>query len=168
MLTREQLLFLFDRFSALTSRPDVKKRIADAVHDKQEAASVTTAIQEEIFQEIGIDPRYGILCLGKINTVYENDQDLMIRFYKFVAQEELACDEAELDPGEFSAKTTYQEKLQEQQLKMLTEMRRYPLDHQLAIFNELHQQLEKANFDGRASLLTSQQMQEIVQKHDVP
>ncbi|KAJ1401844.1 Tetratricopeptide-like helical domain superfamily [Sesbania bispinosa] len=35
MLTREQLIHLFDRFDFLTSQPDVKKRIADAVQDKQ-------------------------------------------------------------------------------------------------------------------------------------
>lgn len=32
------------------------------------------------------DPRFGLACLGKVNMVYENDQDLMIRFYGFVAK----------------------------------------------------------------------------------
>ncbi|KAK8938260.1 hypothetical protein KSP40_PGU003528 [Platanthera guangdongensis] len=35
MLSRDQLLHLFSRFSFLTSQPDVKKRIVDAVRDKQ-------------------------------------------------------------------------------------------------------------------------------------
>ncbi|RHN78925.1 hypothetical protein MtrunA17_Chr1g0171231 [Medicago truncatula] len=35
MLTREQLFHLFERFSVLTSQPDVKKRIVDAVLDEQ-------------------------------------------------------------------------------------------------------------------------------------
>ncbi|GAU36481.1 hypothetical protein TSUD_166470 [Trifolium subterraneum] len=54
MLTREQLFHLFERFNNLTSQPDVKKRILDAVLDKQEAVAVTTTIQEEIFVEMGI------------------------------------------------------------------------------------------------------------------
>ncbi|KAI4387912.1 hypothetical protein MLD38_000298 [Melastoma candidum] len=168
MLTREQLLFFFDRFSSLTSQPDVKKRIADGVQDKQEAVAVTTAIQEEIFREMGIDPGYGIQCLGKINTVYENDQDLVIQFYKFVAKEEVACDEAELNSSEFSEKKLYQEKYQEQQLEMLTEMRRYNLDDQSVILDKLHQQMEDGNFDDEASLLSSEQMQEIVRRRVSP
>ncbi|RWW17516.1 hypothetical protein GW17_00018545 [Ensete ventricosum] len=79
MLSRDQLLDLFARFDSLTSQPDVKRRIADAVKDKQvlicrrhsppsllifrpifsilyhfEAVAVTTAIQEEILLEMGI------------------------------------------------------------------------------------------------------------------
>ncbi|KAL3653835.1 hypothetical protein CASFOL_003516 [Castilleja foliolosa] len=55
MLSREQLLHLVDRFAFLTSQPEVKKRIYDAVNDKQEAVAVTTAIQEEIFSEMGVE-----------------------------------------------------------------------------------------------------------------
>lgn len=32
------------------------------------------------------DPSFGIGCLGKVNAVYENDKDLMIKFYQFVAK----------------------------------------------------------------------------------
>ncbi|PQP94495.1 uncharacterized protein Pyn_35403 [Prunus yedoensis var. nudiflora] len=136
MLSREQLLHLFDRFSFLTSQPDVNKRIADGVEDKQEAVAITTAIQEEIFLEMGIDPRFGISSLGKVNEKYENDQDMMIRFYKFIAREEMACDEAELEANEFAERMHSQEKLQEQQLEMLKHMRKFPLDDQSAILEK--------------------------------
>ncbi|KAF2283073.1 hypothetical protein GH714_043817 [Hevea brasiliensis] len=136
MLSKEQLLLLFDRFSQLTSQPDVKKRIKDGVNDKQEAVAVTTAIQEAIFLEMGIDPSFGISCLGKVNMVYENDQDLMIRFYKFVASEEMACDEAELGPKEFTEKMQSQQKLHEQQLEMLKYMRKFHLDDQSVILGK--------------------------------
>ncbi|KAG6659727.1 hypothetical protein CIPAW_03G055800 [Carya illinoinensis] len=63
-LSREQLLHLFNRFSFLTSLPDVKKRIADAVEDKQEAVAVTTAIQEEIFLEMGVGKRWPVMKLS--------------------------------------------------------------------------------------------------------
>ncbi|KAL5989455.1 hypothetical protein ACLOJK_010347 [Asimina triloba] len=122
MLSRRQLIHLFNRFSQLTSQPDVKKRIADAVKDKQEAVAATTAIQEEILLEMGIDPSFGIACLGKVNVVYENDRDLMIRFCGFFAKEELACDEAELEPEEFTEKMHAQQVLQGQQLEMLKHM----------------------------------------------
>ncbi|KAF3435241.1 hypothetical protein FNV43_RR22328 [Rhamnella rubrinervis] len=168
MLSREQLLHLFNRFDVLTSQLDVKKRIADAVQDKQEAVAVTTAIQEEIFLEMGIDPRFGISCLGKVNIIYENDQELMILFYKFVAKEEMACDEAQLGPDEFTERMSSQEKLQEQQLEMLKNMRKFALDDQSAILEKLQQQLENGNFDSRLSVLSSDQTQEIVRRRVSP
>ncbi|KAM0935907.1 hypothetical protein DsansV1_C27g0197791 [Dioscorea sansibarensis] len=167
MLSKDQLLRLFGRFSALTSQPEVKKRIRDAVKDKQ-AVAVTTAIQEEIFLEMGIDPRFGIACLGKINSVYENDRDLMIQFYGFVAKEEMACDEAELEPDEYAEKLHIQHQLQEQQLEMLKHMRKFHPDDQSAILEALHKQMENANFDNSSAVLTFDQIQEIVQKKVAP
>ncbi|XP_061975312.1 uncharacterized protein LOC133697006 isoform X1 [Populus nigra] len=135
MLSREQLLYLFNSFSQLTSQPD---------------------------------PSFGISCLGKVNVVYENDQDLMIRFYKFVANEEMACDEAELGPDEFAGKMHYQQKLQEQQLEMLKHMRKFHLDDQSAILEKLHQQMENANFEVEASVLSPEQVQETVRRRVSP
>ncbi|XP_072980889.1 uncharacterized protein [Typha angustifolia] len=162
MLSRDQLLHLFSRFSFLTSQPDVKKRIADAVKDKQEAVAVTTAIQEEILIEMGIDPRLGIACLGKVNAVYENDMDLMIQFYRFIAKEEMAIDEAELEPDEFEDKMHAQHELQDQQMEMLKQLRNYQPDDQCLILESLHKQLEGTNFDSSSAILTPQKIQEIV------
>ncbi|KAG5534703.1 hypothetical protein RHGRI_022735 [Rhododendron griersonianum] len=161
MLSRDQLLHLFDRFSFLTSQPEVKKRIADAVDDKQEAVAVTTKLQEEIFLEMGVDPRFGLACLGKVNMAYESDQDLMIHFYRFVVQEEMACEEAELGPDQFSKKLQMQHKLHEQQLEMLKHMRKFHLDDQSAILDKLHQQMDA---DGAASVLSVEQIQDIVRR----
>ncbi|XP_015698151.1 uncharacterized protein LOC102715344 [Oryza brachyantha] len=162
-MTREQLLHLFARFSFLTSLPEVKARIADAVRDKQEAVAVTTEIQEEILREMGIDPSFGIGCLGKVNIMYEDDMELMVKFYQFVAKEEMAIDEAELDPREFTEKLHAQQKLQEQQLKMLIQMRKYKPESQSVILETLHKQLEGANFDADASILTPERIQDIVE-----
>ncbi|KAB2011746.1 hypothetical protein ES319_D09G041600v1 [Gossypium barbadense] len=145
-LSREQLSYLFDRFSLLIAQPDFKKRILDAVNDKQEPVAVTTAVQEEIFLEMGVDPSFGLACLGKVNMTYENDQDLMIRYYRFVANEELACDEAELGPEGFAEKLHSQQKLHEQ----------------------LHHQMEDANFESEASILSAEQIQEIVRRRVSP
>ncbi|KAF3785223.1 hypothetical protein EJ110_NYTH28497 [Nymphaea thermarum] len=163
MLSRDQLLHLFRQFSLRTCQPDVKKRIKDAVKDKQEAVAITTAIQEEIFLDMGVDPGFGIACLGKVNMVYENDRDLMMQFYGFVAKEELACDEAELEPDEFAEKIRIQQNLQEQQLEMLKQMRKFPMDEQSFVLEMLRQQMENANFDSQASVLTAEQIHEIVQ-----
>ncbi|KAK0588872.1 hypothetical protein LWI29_006499 [Acer saccharum] len=168
MLSRQQLLYLFNRFSFLTSKPDVKKRVADAVNEKKEAVAVTTEIQEEIFLEMGVDPRFGIANLGKVNMTYENDQDLMIQFYKFVATEEVVCDEAELGPDEFTERMDIQQKLQEQQLEMLKHMRKFHLDDQSAILEKLHLQMEDANFENAASVLSTEQIQEIVRRRVSP
>ncbi|KAJ7970607.1 Septation ring formation regulator EzrA like [Quillaja saponaria] len=168
MLSREQLLYLFNRFTSLTSQPDVKKRIADAVKDKQEAVAMTTRIQEEIFLEVGVDPRFGLSCLGKVNTVYESDLDLVIHFYKFIAKEEVACDEAELGHEEFAERMLSQQKLQEQQLEMLKHMRKFHLDDQSAIIEKFHHEMENANYDSGVSTLSVEQIQEIVQRRVSP
>ncbi|CAA0824629.1 Unknown protein [Striga hermonthica] len=168
MLTRDQLLHLFDRFASLTSQPEVKQRISDAVNDRQEAVAVTTAIQEEIFSEMGVDPQFGLACLGKVNMSYENDQDLMIRFYAFVAQEEIACDEAELGPEKVAEKMEMQQYLEEQQLEMLKHMRHFNMDDQSTIIEKIHQQMENTNFQPEASLLSVQQIQDIVRRRVSP
>ncbi|ONK77793.1 uncharacterized protein A4U43_C02F10720 [Asparagus officinalis] len=168
MLSREQLLHLFSRFAFLTSQPDVKKQIADAVKDKQEAVAVTTTLQEEILLEMGIDPRFGIACLGKVNSVYENDRDLMIQFYRFVAKEEMAIDEAELEANEFAEKMDNQQKMQEQQLEMLKYIRKFHPDDQSAVLESLHRQMEKANFDNSPAFLTVDQIQDIVWRRSAP
>uniref|UniRef100_A0A1J3I7R6 Uncharacterized protein n=1 Tax=Noccaea caerulescens TaxID=107243 RepID=A0A1J3I7R6_NOCCA len=160
MLTKEQMGYLFDRFDYLTSQPDVKKRILDAVEDKQEAVAVTTAIQEEIFLEMGIDPGFGIGCLGKLNSAYENDKELMVGFYKFLAKEEMACEEAELGADGFELKMKAQQELQERQLEMLNYMRKFPLDEQSAILRKIQEQLERADFEPEASLLSGEEMAE--------
>ncbi|CAD5324262.1 unnamed protein product [Arabidopsis thaliana] len=168
MLTKEQMVYLFDRFDYLTSQSDVKKRISDAVDDKQEAVAVTTAIQEEIFLEMGIDPGFGIGCLGKLNSAYENDKELMIGFYKFLAKEEMACEEAELGQDGFEQKMKALQQLQEQQLEMLKYMRKFSLDDQSAILQKvnknknktLQKQLENAGFEPEASLLSGEEMEE--------
>ncbi|KAJ6853206.1 uncharacterized protein M6B38_251695 [Iris pallida] len=164
MLSREQLLHLFSRFAFLTSQPNIKKRISDAVKDKQEAVAITTTIQEEILLEMGIDPRSGIACLGRVNSVYENDKELMIQFYKFVAKEEMAIDEAELEPHEFADKMHNQQKLQEQQLEMLTYIRKFHKEDQSAILDALRKQMESGYFDNSAAVLTVDQIQEIVRR----
>ncbi|KAL3526187.1 hypothetical protein ACH5RR_014559 [Cinchona calisaya] len=168
MLSRDQLLHLFQRFSFLTSQPDVKKRIADAVLDKQEAVAVTTTIQEEIFLEMGIDPRFGLACLGKVNVVYESDRDLMIQFYGFVAKEETVCEEAELGPEKFEERMYMQQKIQEQQLEMLKYMRYFHLDDQSTILEKIHQHMERANFETEASILSEEQIQDIVRRRVSP
>ncbi|CAL0323275.1 unnamed protein product [Lupinus luteus] len=164
MVSREQLLYLFHRFTFLTSQSDVKKRISDAVEDNQEAVAVTTAIQEEILMEMGVDPRFGISCLGKVSTAYENDRDLVIQFYKFLAKEETACDEAELGKDEFLEKMLNQQKLQEQQLQMLKHMRKFHSDDQCAILEKLHQNMKNGNYESEISILSAEEIEEIVQR----
>ncbi|XP_059281990.1 uncharacterized protein LOC132035867 isoform X1 [Lycium ferocissimum] len=114
------------------------------------------------------DPKFGLACLGKINMTYESDRDLMIRFYEFVAKEEMACEEAELGPDRFAERLTMQQNLQEQQLEMLKYMRSFHMDDQSAILEKIHQQLEKANFDTEASVLTVEQMQDVVRRRVSP
>ncbi|MED6185883.1 hypothetical protein PIB30_061377 [Stylosanthes scabra] len=129
---------------------------------------MTTAIQEEIFLEMGIDPSFGIACLGQISTVYENDRDLVIQFYKFLAKEEMACDEAELGEEEFAEKLKNQQKLQDQQLEMLKYMRKFHLEDQSAILEKLHQQMENGDYESETSILSAETIDEFVQRKVSP
>ncbi|KAK3036449.1 hypothetical protein RJ639_030048, partial [Escallonia herrerae] len=184
-------------------------------------------------------PGFGLACLGKVNMAYENDRDLMILFYGFVAKEEIACEEAELGPEKYAERVQMQQKLQAEQLEMLQHMRNFHLDDQSAILEKdgficsvrarwtghmlavesmvpkltsvrqfrlksllyvsgplglsalwlesgmgmqriegyllqsremgmLHQQIERANFDSEASLLSVEQIQEIVRRRVTP
>ncbi|KAG6400653.1 hypothetical protein SASPL_137494 [Salvia splendens] len=168
MLSRDQLLYLFDRFDSLISQPEVKTRIADAVNDKQEPVAVTTTIQEEIFMEMGVDPQFGLSCLGKVSLAYEDDRDLIIQFYGFVAKEEIACEEAELGPERFAERTEMLRRLEAEQLEMLKNMRNFQLDDQSAILEKIHQQMENAGFEPDTSLLSVEQIQDIVGRRVTP
>ncbi|KAH9575648.1 hypothetical protein CY35_01G121300 [Sphagnum magellanicum] len=114
MLSKQQLLQLFQDCSAAFENQETKNRIADAVREKREAVTVTTEVQEELFIKMGIDPKFGIDCLGKVNSVYADDRELMIKFYDFVSREEMACEEAELGPEAFKQKMEHVKKIQQQ------------------------------------------------------
>lgn len=76
----------------------------------------------------------------------------------------MAIDEAELQPRQLAEKLHAQHLLQEQQLDMLVEMRKYSQESQTVILGTLHKQLEEAKFDINASILSPEQLQEITQK----
>ncbi|KAJ8441574.1 hypothetical protein Cgig2_003080 [Carnegiea gigantea] len=142
-----------------------------------------------MYRGVFIDPGFGIGCLGKVNMVYENDRELMIRFYGFVAKEEMACDEAELGPDEFAEKICNQHKLQAQQLEMLKYIREFHIDDQSAVLEKssndpqkcyslqttanaldfgLHEQMQNANFDSRASIMPMDRIEEFVRTRSTP
>lgn len=164
MLSREQLLQLFDDFSLIVSKPDVKKRIADAVKQKQEAVAVTTEIQEELLEQMGVEPKFGIACLGKVNAIYKDDRELMLRFYAFVTKEELACDEAELGSNAFQQKMQQFEKIQDQQLQVLQRLRSLPIKEQQLFLEKLHDHMQQSQYEHGSSMLESAEIQEFFQK----
>lgn len=167
MLTKEQLQQLFLDFSNVLDQPETKRRIADAVQAKQEAVNVTTEIQEELFLKMGVDPKFGIDCLGKVNTVYANDRDLMIQFYQFVSREEMACEEAELGPEAFARKMEEVKKFQQQQMDMLQQLRGIPVDQQQAVIQGLQAKMHEAQSSGGAAM-TPQEIQDFfARQHQV-
>eukprot|EP01018_Ginkgo_biloba_P027489 Gb_35967 [translate_table: standard] len=86
----------------------------------------------------------------------------MLKFYDFVSKEELACDEAELGPDAFSEKFQYQQKLQEQQLTMLQQMREFSMDSQRSILQALHEQMEQGQYENNSAVMTYKQIQELM------
>ncbi|MCO5607030.1 hypothetical protein L7F22_061221 [Adiantum nelumboides] len=193
MLSRQQLLQLFDDFSRIVSRPDVKKRIEDAVKQKQaddddksscglmvmtnplqhwleqfekEAVAVTTEIQEELLEQMGVEPKFGIACLGKVNAIYKDDRELMLRFYAFVTKEELACDEAELGSQAFQIKMQQFEKIQDQQLQVLRKLRTLPIKEQQGFLEKLHDHMQHSQYDG-GSMMESIEIQEFFRQQQM-
>ncbi|KAH6766600.1 plant/protein [Perilla frutescens var. hirtella] len=117
---------------------------------------------------MGVDPQLGLACLGKVNMVYEDDRDLMIQFYGFVAKEEIACEEAELGPERFAERIEMLSHLEAHQLEMLKHMHNLQLDDQSAILEKIRQQMENAGFQPEASLLAAEQIQNIVGRRVTP
>eukprot|EP00245_Coleochaete_scutata_P006525 TRINITY_DN20996_c0_g1_i1.p1 TRINITY_DN20996_c0_g1~~TRINITY_DN20996_c0_g1_i1.p1 ORF type:complete len:207 (+),score=46.76 TRINITY_DN20996_c0_g1_i1:35-655(+) len=152
MLSREQLLQLFHSNTDLLDRPDVKKRLLEAVRAGREAAAATTELQEELLHSMGIDPKFGIQCLGRVNDVYKNDRELMLKFYEFVSREELACDEAELLPDEYQEKLENLKSSNEQQLEMLYQLRRHPIEQQRILLQQMAAQLKRAQASPGGSM----------------
>ncbi|XP_024393855.1 uncharacterized protein [Physcomitrium patens] len=159
MLTKEQLLQLFQQFSKVLDEPETKRRIADAIKAKQEAVNVTTKIQEELLVKMGVEPKFGIECLGKVSAIYKNDRDLMIQFYQFVSREEMACEEAELGPEAFAKKMEQVKKFQQQQMGMLQQLRNVPVDQQQAVFQQLQTKMRETQSSGGAAM-TPQEIQD--------
>uniref|UniRef100_A0A453P4I5 Uncharacterized protein n=1 Tax=Aegilops tauschii subsp. strangulata TaxID=200361 RepID=A0A453P4I5_AEGTS len=80
-------------------------------------------------------------------------------------REEMAIDEAELEPLEFAEKMHTQQELQQQKLEMLVQIRKHNSESQSVILETLQRQLESADFDTSASIFTPEQIQGNVEKH---
>ncbi|KAG0614166.1 hypothetical protein M758_6G155700 [Ceratodon purpureus] len=145
------------------NKTETKNRLAEAISDKQEAVNVTTEIQEELFLKMGVDPKFGIESLGKVNIVYADDRDLMIQFYQFVSAEEMACEEAELGPEAFARKMEEVKKSQQQQMGMLRQLRGIPVDEQQAFLQELQSKMHEAQSESGAAM-TTQEIQEFFEQ----
>eukprot|EP00850_Spirogloea_muscicola_P003719 SM000015S01219 [mRNA] locus=s15:622240:624003:+ [translate_table: standard] len=167
MLSRDQLLRLFADATAALDKPEVKQRIVEGVRSGKEAALITTEIQEELLLAMGVEPKFGIACLAKVNTVYRNDQELITKFYTFVAREELACDEAELSPEAFMEKKAKHEQAQEAQQQLLQQMRGLPPEQQQAYLRQLQSEIQSGQQSaqqGYKPVMTPEEMRAFFQR----
>ncbi|RHN78926.1 hypothetical protein MtrunA17_Chr1g0171241 [Medicago truncatula] len=62
----------------------------------------------------------------------------------------------------------YRESKSSQQLEMLKYMLKFNLDDQSAIFEKLHQQMENGNYESETSILSAEEIEEIVQRTVTP
>eukprot|EP00850_Spirogloea_muscicola_P022917 SM000318S12219 [mRNA] locus=s318:24857:26650:+ [translate_table: standard] len=144
MLSRDQLLRLFADATAALDKPgarsaaEVKQRIAEGVRSGKEAALITTEIQEELLLAMGVEPKFGIACLAKVNTVYRNDQELITKFYTFMAR--LATDDFEL--------TGHLPSLVAQQ-KLLQQMRGLPPEQQQVYLRQLQSEIQSGQHSAQ-------------------
>lgn len=94
-LSKEQVLEFFDRSLKLFEDADFKQQLKESHQLGLNVEEHVTDEQKKIFESMGIEGEYGVQFLGQIRTVYGSDKDVMVRFWPFVQQEELAYCEAE-------------------------------------------------------------------------
>lgn len=118
MLTREQLLEMFNTFISEIQKPETKARVK-AVVGKRPVEDETTQIQREIFINMGVDGDHGLNCLQSVQSTYRADQEVIFKFMQMTEMESLACDEAELPEEEFAKrKEAFERGLQMRQTMM--------------------------------------------------
>ncbi|KAH6811361.1 plant/protein [Perilla frutescens var. frutescens] len=96
MLSRDQLLYLFDRFASLTSQPEVKQGIADAVDDKQ-------TLQSSFDKDKNASPEipwYWLLNLKGHKTAADIFPTRIWRWHNFLIQSK----EVKTFSGDFTAR----------------------------------------------------------------
>ncbi|GBG67633.1 hypothetical protein CBR_g762 [Chara braunii] len=163
MLGRAQLLEFFQQNMELFDVPEVKKRLSDAVRAGRDPAAVTTELQEELLMAMGIEPKFGIECLGRVSFCFKDDREVMLKLYELMAKEELACDEAELGPKAFAEKMEQMRKAQEQQMVLLKQLQKQPIEAQREFLSSLYSQSQVRNPQGEATM-TSQEIWDFFQE----
>ncbi|GAQ84396.1 hypothetical protein KFL_001870170 [Klebsormidium nitens] len=143
MLTKEQVLDFCRLNLAALEKPEVKQRIAEHFKAGEQAAEMTTKVQEEIFSSMGIEPKFGISCLGRVGSVFRNDQEVMMNFMELIGREELACDEAE-KPEEFRKKMELMQKMHEQQVAMEEHLKGKSPEERLAFIQNMQRQMQQS------------------------
>eukprot|EP00271_Cylindrocystis_brebissonii_P013967 TRINITY_DN346_c1_g6_i1.p1 TRINITY_DN346_c1_g6~~TRINITY_DN346_c1_g6_i1.p1 ORF type:complete len:217 (+),score=68.15 TRINITY_DN346_c1_g6_i1:263-913(+) len=167
MLSREQLLIVFKENSVLLDQPGSKERIKAGVKQGRPAEDITTELQEELLESMGIDPKFGIQCLGRVSTLYQNDRELMTKFFEFVAKEELACDEAELPFDQYRQKMAAMEQGRQQQAQMLQALRQQTPEQQRAFLQQLQAQGMRTGGQGTpSSAMTPQEVMDFFQQQN--
>eukprot|EP00884_Botryococcus_braunii_P023552 jgi/Botrbrau1/9881/Bobra.0080s0016.1 len=114
VLTETQLINFFRAATTAMESADVKSQLRLAAADGQDACDVVTEVQRGVFESQGVDGDFGIEFLAHVREVYGNDLKIMADFFRFVAREELALDEAELTPEEFERKQMWLRHAQEE------------------------------------------------------
>ncbi|KAK9806855.1 hypothetical protein WJX72_005119 [[Myrmecia] bisecta] len=132
MLTKGQLLAFFATGQQLLDKPDVKQQLKEAKFRGEDVQQLITSLQEQLFESQGIQGKFGIQCLGKVNLQYKDDPALLSKFYEFVGREEAAIDEAELPPEVWERK----KKMLEQQRVFNEQLRQMSPEQQQAFMQQ--------------------------------
>eukprot|EP00041_Stephanoeca_diplocostata_P027756 m.770675 g.770675 ORF g.770675 m.770675 type:complete len:286 (-) comp23241_c0_seq10:1124-1981(-) len=104
MISKEHLYDMFSSFSAMVESEDGKRRLKDAVAEGKAVEDVTSQMQVEIAEKLGLDGNHVTDMFKHVLKVYKDDEVLCEQFIKFCEKESLACDEAELGPEKLQEK----------------------------------------------------------------
>ncbi|CAM6097219.1 unnamed protein product [Calypogeia fissa] len=128
-LAKEQLLCFLDTMSTVFEQSEAKRRVADAANAGN-AAAVSTEIQREVFINMGVDPQVGLDSLANVRALYHDDRECILKHLEFIQREESARELAEMGQEAFQQKRQQTKQVEEQQLKLLHQLRKLPVDVQ--------------------------------------
>jgi hypothetical protein len=144
MLTREQLLTLFKLNTQRLAHPDTRRRLRQGVQSGRDPSEITTEVQREVLGSLGIDPDFGIDCLSRVSTLFQNDREVMTDFFTFVTKEELACEVAEMSEEEMKRKMAHISFMKQQHKHILDDLRHLPPEEQHAYLHKVQVKVQAA------------------------
>jgi hypothetical protein len=128
-LPKQQLLSFFDRMSTVFDDLGAKRRVADAAKAGKFVA-VSSDIQREVFISMSIDPDFGMQSLANVRTFYHDDRECVLKHLEYVQKVERARQLAEMGLEAFQHQRQQTKEVEEQQLKLLHQLRKLPADVQ--------------------------------------
>lgn len=103
-LTKIHFYEFLEGCNALVLQPESKKILKDIFEStKQPPQAQMQQFQESVWEMIGVDPKYGMEQLSKIQTLFPSDQTMMMKLQQFIVCQQFAGRESMMSERERKA-----------------------------------------------------------------